>query len=328
VSTKKTSLTAEELSALRAVTRTEESSEPPEVRAARVKVLNYNFRQPGQLSVTQLRALKVVHEYFSKRLTETRPGGLAGEISLNLLSVDTVSYTHFIGSVKNPCFLAQLASRFDQPVLLDLELSLAHLLAIRLLGDDGEVEVNNGMLTAIEQALSSSWLRQTLPLLSEAWALSTPIDFTLKGIETDPRFVQVMPDDDPVVVLAFNLQIGSAQGRFTVCYPLEPLQQLLEGMSRRMVGADETPEDAAGNSGRLLASFKRVPFEMRAELGTSSVLTGQLARLKVGDVLCLERKVYEPLDLYLGTRRVFNARLGRKGDRLAVQLSGRCAEND
>jgi flagellar motor switch protein FliM len=327
VSTKKTSLSADELVALRAVTRTEEPSDPPDERAARVKVLNYNFRQPGQLSVTQLRALKVVHEYFSKRLAEARPG-LNVDVVLNLLSVDTVSYTHFIGSVANPCFLAQITSRFEHPVLLDLDLPLAHLLAIRLLGDTGEVEVSHDALTAIEQSLSASWIRRVLPLLSEAWALSAEVDLTLKVIETDPRFVQVMSDDDPLVILAFNLQIGAVQGQFTVCYPLEPLQEMLEGMSRRMVGADEAPEDKAGNRDRLLASFKRVPFELRAELGTSSVLTGQLARLKVGDVLCLERNVCEPLDLYLGKRRVFSAVLGRKGDRLAVQLNGRCPENE
>jgi len=71
-----------------------------------------------------------------------------------------------------------------------------------------------------------------------------------------------------------------------------------------------------------------VPLELRAELGASVVQTGQLARLKVGDVLCLERFLGDPLDLYLGTRRVFSAMLGRKGDRLAVQVSERSPENE
>ncbi len=327
MSTKKTSLSAEELVALRAVTRTDEPAEAPGERAASVKVISYNFRQPGQLSVTQLRALKVVHEYFSKRLAETQAGLPVGVV-LNLLSVDTVSYNHFIGSVKNPCFLAQIATRFELPVLLDLDLPMARLLAVRLLGDTGDIEENSGPLTAVEQSLAASWIRRVLPFLSEAWALSTAVDFSLKGIENDPRFVQVMSDEDPVVVMAFSLQVGTAQGEFILCYPLEPLQELLEGMSRRMLGADEAQDDTAGNSGRLLASFKRVPFELRAELGTSSVQTGQLARLKVGDVLCLERNRCEPLDLYLGTRKVFNAVLGRKGDRLAVQVSGRCPESE
>lgn len=321
------SLSADELAALRAVTRSDEPAEAPGERAAQVKVVSYNFRQPGQLSVPQLRALKVVHEYFSKRLAETR-AGLPVDVALNLLSVDTVSYTHFIGGVKNPCFLAELTTRFEPPVLLDLDLPLAHLLAVRLLGDTGAVEAQSGPLTAIEQSLSASWVRRTLPLLAEAWALSTPVEFRLKGIETDPRFVQVMSDEDPVVVMVFRLHLGAAQGDCTLCYPLEPLQELLEGMSRRMMGAEDAQDDSAGNSGRLLAAFKRVPFELRAELGVSSIRTGQLAQLKVGDVLCLERNLGEPLDLYLGSRRIFSAMMGHLGDRLAVQIHGRCLETE
>jgi len=329
MNTANTALSAEELSALRTAAAGEEPQELPETRSACVKVIAYNFRQPGQLSSTQLRALNTIHEFLAKRILEDSPGGLNRPVQLRRLAVDTVSYRSFIGSLKNPCFMVQLTGQAEAPVLMDMELPVARALAAALLGDsDSEAPDDDKALTSIEQSLAGSWVAKLLPLLTDAWSMSVSVKFNLKTIETDPRFVQVMPNESPLVVLTFQLQIGTVKGRFSICYPLEPLQQMLEGISLKMTGAEEGANDAARNSERLLASLKKVPFELRAELGCSTLLTSQLVRLQLGDVLCLDRSIHEPIDVYLGSRRVFQARLGRKGDALSLQVSARCTTND
>lgn len=317
-------LSTDEMSALRDVVTPKEGSAEAVEQAARVQVMSYNFRQPGRLSTEQVRALKMVHEFFAKRLSEERPSGVNLPFDLGLLSVETVSYSNFMGSLGNPCFMAQLSSRFEQPVLMEMDLRVVRMLVSHILGeieeDDTEVPV---ALTAIEQAIAGNWLEGLLPLLGESWKLSTPVDFALKSIECDPRFVQVMPDDSPVVSLTFRLQIGTTQGQLTLCYPLEPLQELLEGMSLRMSGGDEEEIDIEQGGERILASLKRIPFELRAELGCCSIRASQLASLRKGDVLCLDRSIHDPVDVLLGRNSVFEAKLGRKGDNLALQLCSR-----
>lgn len=317
-------LTSDELAALSGVSVSETSPEEAREQSARVKVESYNFRQPGRLSVAQLRALKVVHEFFSKRLSEMRVEGVGVDFSLGLLSVETVSYNNFMGSLTNPCFMALLSSRFEQEVLMDIELPIVRQLVSRILGDDiGSEEELGKPLTSIEQAIAGNWLEHLLPMLGESWSMSAAVDFQLKSIESDPRFVQVMPDESPVVSLTFQLQIGEGRGQLTLCYSLEQLQVLLEGMSLRMSGNAEEDGDHETGGERILSALKSVPFDLRVELGNCSIRASQLATLRRGDVLCLDRSIHQTVDLFLGNNRVFRGRLGRKGDNLAVQLCGR-----
>lgn len=320
----KPNLSPDEMAALRDIAAPEESAVTAE-EASCVAVHSYNFRQPGRLSAAQLRALKVVHEFFAKRLSEERPSGVNLAFELGLLSVETVSYSNFMGSIGNPCFLAQLSSRFEQAVLMEIDLPLMRMLVGRMLGDETEPGDEPHALTSIEQAIAGQWLEGLLPLLGESWTLSAPVDFGLKSLEGDPRFVQVMPDDSPVVVLTFGFKAGSAKGQLTLCYPLEPLQELLEGMSLRMSGSDGEDDDAEHGGDRILASLKRVPFELRSELGCGSISASQLVSLRIGDVLCLDRSIQDPVKVLLGDNPVFRAELGRKGDNLALRLIGRCS---
>ncbi|MDF7800936.1 FliM/FliN family flagellar motor switch protein [Pontiellaceae bacterium B1224] len=317
-------LSSEEIAALRDVATPEADAVQAAESAASVQVISYNFRQPGRLSAAQLRALKMVHEFFSKRLSEDRSSGVNLPFELGLLSVETISYSNFMGSLENPCFMAQLSSRFEQPVLLEMDLRVVRKLVSHILGDGDEGEEEARKLTSIEQAIAGNWLEGLLPLLGEAWTLSAPVDFGVRSIESDPRFVQVMPDDSPVVSLTFRLQAGTAKGQMTLCYPLEPLQELLEGMSLRMSGGDDDDEDDVEHGGdRILASLKCIPFELRAELGHCFIRASQLAALRTGDVLCLDRSIHDPVDILLGNNVVFDANLGKKGDNLALQIRSR-----
>jgi len=319
-------LSDSELEALRDVAAPDESAAEAAVAAAKVEVVSYNFRQPGRLSGSQLRALKVVHEFFAKRLSEARPNGHNVSYELGLLSVETVSYSNFMGSLTNPCFMALLSTGFEPAVLMEVDLPVVNLMVSRILGDDeGEPEAK--ALTSIEQAIAGNWIESLLPMLSESWKMSAVVEFGLKSIECDPRFVQVMPDDNPVVSLTFRLKAGNVNGRLAICYPLEPLQELLEGMSLRMSGGSD--EDGGKEQGgeRILASLKRVPFELRSELGRSSISASQLASLRKGDVLCLDRSIHDSVDVFLGDTLIFEATLGRKGDNFALQLGKRCPAN-
>lgn len=327
-------LSSDEMAALKDMATPEEGQEVSVNESAKVQVSSYNFRQPGRLSAAQLRALRVVHEYFSKRLTDERPSNPSLSADLSMVNVETVSYSNFMGSLGNPCFLMQLASRFEHPVMMEIDLPTMKTLVSRILGDNDE-EAASGeekevvavkALTSIEQAIAADWLEALLPMLGESWELSSPVDFKMQHIDSDPRFVQVMPDDSPVVSVTFRFLLGTAKGQLTLCYPLEPLQELLEGMSLKMRGSDEEEETGEQDGSRILASLKSVPFEMRAELGCCSIQARQLASLQLGDVLCLDRTIHDSVDVFLEDNQVFSARLGKKGDNMALQIAGRKTE--
>ena len=83
-----------------------------------------------------------------------------------------------------------------------------------------------------------------------------------------------------------------------------------------MSDSDQTP---IGKNGGDDAVYD-VDVEVYAVLGTATLPIAQLLKLGRGAVVELERKVNDPIDLYVNQRRVATADVGVSDDRLIVTI--------
>jgi flagellar motor switch protein FliM len=71
----------------------------------------------------------------------------------------------------------------------------------------------------------------------------------------------------------------------------------------------------------MLKAISIIPLEMRAEIGRSTILASQLGQLKIGDVVCLNRRVDSDIDVFIGERCCYRAELGARRGKVAVKLA-------
>ena len=81
---------------------------------------------------------------------------------------------------------------------------------------------------------------------------------------------------------------------------------------------DDEDQIQVGKSGE--DAVYDVDVEVYAVLGTATLPIAQLLKLGRGAVVELERKVNDPIDLYVNQRRVATADVGVSDDRLIVTI--------
>lgn len=280
----------------------------------------YDFRSPDKFSKEQIRTLALMHENFARIAQTALSAQLRTAIQLQLVSTEQTPYQQFLRSLQDPVVLAVLnLPPLPGNSLLDLESPLVFSLVDRLLGGPGTSPDLRRSLTEIESSMLRRILVVFLDSLTEAWRNVGQVRAALESVETNPLFAQFLPPAEMVVLLGFRCQMGKTEGNLRLCLPyslLEPVLPFLTArywMLRQAGKAESSPE-------RMMENLRPVRVPLSVELGRRRLRIGDLLRLKVGDVLVLERGVGEPLNVFVHRRLKFRARPGRLGRFLAVEI--------
>ena len=67
--------------------------------------------------------------------------------------------------------------------------------------------------------------------------------------------------------------------------------------------------------------IRKAQIPIKAVLGTSTVSVADFSMLQVGDIIRLDRKAEEELDIYVGNIKKFTALPGASGDNYAVRVT-------
>jgi flagellar motor switch protein FliM len=67
--------------------------------------------------------------------------------------------------------------------------------------------------------------------------------------------------------------------------------------------------------------IKRAQIPVKAVLGNSAISVNDFAMLQPGDIIRLDRKVEDELDIFVGNIKKFTALPGSSGDKYAVRVT-------
>lgn len=98
-----------------------------------------------------------------------------------------------------------------------------------------------------------------------------------------------------------------------------------------MDNPDDGPDGDLGRAGPR-SPFTRVPIEVRVSVGRARPTVRELLQLTRESVLLLDRRVEDPVELYVGDRLIARGQLeelgGEQSGQLAVRLTEVARDND
>lgn len=287
----------------------------------------YDFRRPDKFSKEQLRSLQMIHETFSRLFASSLSAYLRVPTHVDLVSVEQASYEDYHQSLT-----ASILSVFTMPPLagqaiLEMEFSIVFSMIDRLLGGPGNMVKSNMVLTEIEQALTESILHRALNDLKSAWEGIVQFTPRREAIETQAQFVQIVPPNDVVVSILFEIKIGELRGAMSLCIPyllLKPISTKLSG--QRWFTTNVKKSD--GQSARLLAERLASTYvTCVCRLGTARITVRDLLHLRVGDTLMLDRKATDEIELMIYNKVKFRGKPGIAGRKVAIHINRAIAED-
>ena len=283
----------------------------------------YDFRHPARVSKDQLRTLQNLHDNFARLLSATFSTLQRAIIDINLVSVDQITYSEFIMSLSSPsCTYTFRMEPLEGVAIVDFSQSVVFSFVDRLFGGRGTSIITEREITWIEKSVMNNIINRTLRDLERTWERIIPLECNVEMLETNPEFVQVVPASETVVLISFELKSENVSGLINLCYPyitIEPIALRLGGQNLVSSAKDVPLEELDKNRNRIIAFDANI----MAVLGEVSLSINDVINLKIGDVIPLERRLNEDIDIYVEEELKFQGRAGLIGKYKAVEVLSR-----
>ncbi|MHB9130785.1 MAG: flagellar motor switch protein FliM [Armatimonadota bacterium] len=294
-------------------------------RISEVKL--YDFARPDNLPSEFIRALDNINAVFARAMAGMLTGYLSMGVQVEPISIEQMSYRQFCSSVPEMTAIITFAvSPLDGTALLEMNPHLAWYLIDRGLGGKGEVLGSPRDFTLLEKGLLEELFRRILRDLNKAWESLAPLRMTPREIITNPTIARVAHADDRMVVCSFNIAVQEVTAMSTYCIPVGSLdfERLLDRENSWEIHSAE--EVACHDRERIVDTLHQVPMDLHVCLPDITLPLGELASLRVGDVIHFDAGVDSPVEVRVENHRCFLARPTTLGDTVVVELVGNSLE--
>lgn len=326
-------LTQEEIDALLStvVAAEQEPSETAEAAAGlpdrRASV--YDFKHPNRVSKDQIRKLENIHDKFGGHLASALSTIQRAIVDVDLVSVDQITYTEYIAGLVAPsCTYTFRLPPLEGLCILDFDTSLAFAIVDRLFGGRGTAYEAERELTGIERNVMRKIIGRVFEQLEQGWERVVAAKAEQVGFETNPHFLQVVPPGETVIVVAMQLNMPSASGQITICYPYVALEKVLERLSTQS-WTDAVRVTAPSDERVQIARMIRgVTAEVSAVLANTELSVRDLLSLEPGTVIPLPIQIGDPVTVRIGGKDKYLGTAGNVRRRRAVKIEATITDED
>lgn len=283
----------------------------------------YDFRHPSKLSKDQLRTLQMIYEGFARLTSSNLSGLLRSQVHVALVSIEQSVFDDYVRALPQRTLL-NLATAEPLPgtFVFEYDTGTAMLIVDRLLGGVGKVPAQERAVTDIEEVLLQSIASVFLDALSEVWAHIAPLEAKLQRLEYSPRFLQIAPQNEPVLLLLFDLRIHERQTTISMCIPYSVIEPIASELTVQTLFQSAQREVSETESAEVQMRLQRVTVPLAALLGTTQLPVATVNDVQVGDVIRLDGLASDPLVLTVNKKPTYVARPGLVRQGIAAQILG------
>jgi flagellar motor switch protein FliM len=293
---------------------------------ARVDVQVYDFKRPERVSKDQMRALEALHEGFGRNFGAALSGYLRTIIEVSVAHIEQLTYSEFIHSLPNPtCFNLLKAEQLEGQLCLEISPLIIYPIIDRLLGgSNADLFIPQRPLTQIEQRLVQRITDRATHHLSEAWSNLTPVTFKVDDFESNPQLVQIVPPNETVVVIGFELKMGNRAGTMSLCIPYNVIEPIMGVLAAQNWFSYQRKGGQEDHLKKLTRNVSNAKVEMRAFLAQTTITMSELLALQVGDVITTDKSVERDVLIQIEGKNKFFGKVGQFRGARAVNVTRVC----
>src|SRR5205823_3275398 len=178
-------------------------------------------------------------------------------------------------------------------LILDINPSILYPIIDRLLGGGKEAgTIARRPLTEIELRLMSRITQLFLNELRHAWENVLDLKLSVERVESNPQLVQIVPPNEVVVLVSFELTLGELRGMINFCIPFNSIERIgnkLSSNSWISYGRrNSTPETRK----QIVTNLRGAKVQLVAQLARTRINTGDLIGLRVGDIITTDKDMH------------------------------------
>jgi flagellar motor switch protein FliM len=289
-------------------------------RKRETPAVKFDFRRPDRIPKSQVRAIHLLHDTFVRNLVSSLSAYLRSYLTVNLVSVEQLSYAEFLDGLPSPtCIVSLGLSPYDGNGVLELNPSLVFPILEMLLGGSGKGSATiQRDITEIEQKLLDGLFRIILHDLREAWKGVTAVDFTIESMETEPQLLHLLAPNEAVVSIGVEVRIGESVGMMNIAMPSIVIKMMRQKFDQQW-SVRKTHANATEQV-RVLRMLRASTLSLEARLEGPTLNIGDLLRLSEGHLLMFDYPVERPVELLVNGTHKYTAHMVSTGRKRACQV--------
>ncbi|MBV8730905.1 MAG: flagellar motor switch protein FliM [Acidobacteriia bacterium] len=270
---------------------------------------HFDFRRPDRIPKSQVRAIHLLHDVFARNLVSSLSAYLRSYLTVNLVSVEQLSYAEFLEGLPSPtCLVSMGLHPYDGNGVLELNPSLAFPIIEMLLGGTGKQSGSiQRDITEIEQKLLDGLLRIIMNDLREAWKGVTEIDFSIESMETEPQLLYVLAPNEAVVAIGVEIRIAEAVGMMNIALPSIVIKMMRQKFDQQWSVRKTLASE--GEQARFLDMLRDASLTLEARLDGMELSVQNLLDLTEGHLVVFDRSIHTPLDLVVNGREQYSGQI-------------------
>jgi flagellar motor switch protein FliM len=288
----------------------------------REKVMPYDFKRPERVGKEQMRALQSLHEGFGRNFGAALSALLRSIVEVKLTSVDQLTYGEFVFSLENPtCFNLIRAEPLEGNLILDINPAILYPIIDRLLGGGKDAgPISRRPLTEIELRLVGRITGLFLDELKHAWNGVLPLKLSVDRVESNPQLAQIVPPNEVVVLVSFELTLGELRGMINLCIPFNTIERVSSRLASNSWVTYGRSQSTAETRATLSRRLNAAEVEMIVTLAETKITTSDLIGLRVGDIITTDNDIHQPLEVAVAGVPKFHAHAGAFKGNKAIRV--------
>ena len=264
------------------------------------EVALYDFKRPERVSTDQIRSMEALHEVLARRLGASLSGYLRTIVDVTLASVEQLTYQEFIMSLPNPtCFNLVECPPLDGKIVMEINPSIVFPIIDKTLGGsaDSSMTIPEREMTGIELRLINRITDTTLEILQEIWTpIQEAIRFKVTQTESNPQLMQIVPPNEVVILICFEVRMGECSGMLNLCIPFPVIEPVMSNLSTIQTWFSyRKTADAAECRKKMTEGLNKTPLRLTCFIAETKVTLKQVLDMKPGDIITTQKPITQPL---------------------------------
>ena len=290
-------LSQEEVDALLKGVSGEVDEEPVAEEGTGVK--NYDLGRQERIVRGRMPTMELINERFARLLRIGLFNYMHRNTEISVGPIRVQKYSEFIRNLVVPTNLNLVTVKpLRGTGLVVFDPNLVFLIVDNMFGGDGRfhTRVEGRDFTPTEQRIIQGMLNVVFAEYQKAWQPVYQIEFEYVRSEMNTQFANIATPSEIVVAVTFTIELSGNSAEMHLCLPysmVEPIRDVLYStMHSEQAGSDKRW------TGTLARQLQQAEVELVVSICDTTVLLGDVARLKVGDIIpvAIEEKVKASVD--------------------------------
>ncbi len=290
------------------------------------KVKTYDFRSPIKLSKEYINTLYMIFENFSKMAGNTVSNLIHTNVEIKIGAIEQVSFDEFMHSIPNPTLLGLFQTKqFKGIQIIEINPQFCVQAIDLILGGADSAYNKNvrkiGSFTDIELSVLEEVIIELVKAFELAWSDVIELGTRLDSLVTNPQMVQNMSPNEPIILASFAVEVLKNKSLMNICIPYMFFEDITDKLSmKNWFDFDIEDDEDEDNKKKLAESIKSSAVNLQVNLGKEILTVEDFLHLEMGDIVRLDKRIDEPLEMYIEDRLHFLIKPGQVDNKLAVEI--------